>query len=89
MKTAVTRINVCSQDDIEKVVAEIEREEARRQRVKEAVVEAPSRRVNFSLTAHPFKDELILFGGEFHDGRQVYINILNINGCFNAVIPFF
>lgn len=53
------------------MIAEIEREEARRQQVVEAVVSPPSRRVNFSLTAHPFKDELIMFGGEFHDGRQV------------------
>lgn len=59
------------QEDIEKIVAEIEREEARRQCVQEVVIKAPSRRVNFTLTAHPFKDELIMFGGEFHDGRQV------------------
>jgi len=58
------------EDDIEKVVAEIEREEARRQCVKEVVVDAPLRRINFTLTVHPFKDELIMFGGEFHDGRQ-------------------
>lgn len=61
------------QDDIEKVVAEIEKEEARRQCIKEVVVDAPLRRVNFTLTAHPFKDELIMLGGEFHDGRQVNI----------------
>ncbi|XP_011636186.2 LOW QUALITY PROTEIN: kelch domain-containing protein 4 [Pogonomyrmex barbatus] len=71
------------EDDIEKVVAEIEREEARRQCVKEVVVDAPLRRVNFTLTAHPFKDELIMFGGEFHDGRQTIIYgdmfIYNIN----------
>lgn len=52
-------------------MAEIEKEEARRQCVKEIVVEPPSRRVYFTLTAHPFKDELIMLGGQFHDGRQV------------------
>lgn len=52
-------------------MAEIEREEARRQRVKEVIVEPPSRRVNFTLNAHPSKDELIMLGGEFYDGRQV------------------
>ncbi|XP_014482260.1 PREDICTED: kelch domain-containing protein 4 [Dinoponera quadriceps] len=71
------------EDDIEKVVAEIEREAARRQRVKEAVVEPPSRRVNFTLNAHPFKDELIMLGGEFYDGRQTTVYgdmfIYNIN----------
>lgn len=52
-------------------MAEIEKEEARRQRVKEIIVEPPSRRVYFTLTAHPLKDELIMLGGQFHDGRQV------------------
>lgn len=66
------------QDDIEKVVAEIEKEEARRQCIKEVVVDAPLRRVNFTLTAHPFKDELIMLGGEFHDGRQVNIMLQQI-----------
>ncbi|XP_033328312.2 kelch domain-containing protein 4 [Megalopta genalis] len=61
------------EDDIENVIAEIEKEEARRQRVVEKPVEPPSRRVNFSLTAHPFKDELIMHGGEFHDGRTTFV----------------
>ncbi|XP_076286943.1 kelch domain-containing protein 4 [Lasioglossum baleicum] len=61
------------EDDIESVIAQIEKEEARRQRVVEKTVEPPSRRVNFSLTAHPFKDELIMFGGEFHDGRTTLV----------------
>lgn len=61
------------EDDIENVIKEIEKEEARRQRVVEKVVDPPSRRVNFSLTVHPFKDELILFGGEFHDGRTTVV----------------
>lgn len=52
-------------------MAEIEREEARRQKVVEAVVAPPSRRVNFTITAHPFKDELIILGGEFYDGQKV------------------
>ncbi|XP_072751201.1 kelch domain-containing protein 4 [Anoplolepis gracilipes] len=66
-------LTALGEEDIEKVVAEIEKEEARRQRVKEMIVSAPSRRVNFSLTAHPFKDELIMLGGEFHDGRQTTV----------------
>ncbi|OXU28692.1 hypothetical protein TSAR_007128 [Trichomalopsis sarcophagae] len=61
------------EDDIEKVVAQIEKEEARRQKVVEAVVAPPSRRVNFSLTPHPLKDELIMFGGEFYDGQKTVV----------------
>lgn len=61
------------EEDIEKIVTEIEKEEARRQCAKEIMVNVPSRRVNFTLTAHPFKEELIMFGGEFHDGRQTFV----------------
>ncbi|XP_066587276.1 kelch domain-containing protein 4 [Prorops nasuta] len=61
------------EEDIEKVIAEIEREESRRQRVLEAIVEHPSRRVNFTISSHPYKEELIIFGGEFHDGKQTIV----------------
>jgi len=50
------------------------------------VVDAPSRRVNFSLTAHPFKDELVMFGGQFHDGREVNIILIIID---EIVLKFF
>jgi len=33
----------------------------------------PSRRANVSLSDHPLKDELILFGGEFFDGRTTHV----------------
>ncbi|XP_031828321.2 kelch domain-containing protein 4 isoform X1 [Nomia melanderi] len=73
------------EDDIENVIAQIEKEEARRQRIVEKTVGPPSRRVNFTLTAHPFKDELIMFGGEFHDGRTtfVYGDMFTYNICKN------
>ncbi|XP_014206209.1 kelch domain-containing protein 4 [Copidosoma floridanum] len=66
-------LNAIGEDDIEKVVAQIEKEEARRQKVVEAVVAPPSRRVNFTLTPHPLKDELIMLGGEFHDGQKTVV----------------
>jgi hypothetical protein len=62
---------LCFQDDIEKIVADIELEEKKRQEVIETVVPPPSRRANFSLTAHPDKEELILFGGEYFNGQKV------------------
>lgn len=61
------------EDDIEHVIAEIEKEEARRKHVVEKTVAPPSRRINCTLTAHPFKDELIMFGGEFYDGRTTFV----------------
>lgn len=42
-----------------------------KQKVTETVVEAPSRRINFSFIPHPDKEELILFGGEYFDGQKV------------------
>ncbi|OAD59620.1 Kelch domain-containing protein 4 [Eufriesea mexicana] len=61
------------EDDIEQVIAQIEKEESRRQHVIEKTVSPPSRRMNFTLTAHPFKDELIMFGGQFYDGRTTFV----------------
>ncbi|XP_012279473.1 kelch domain-containing protein 4 [Orussus abietinus] len=61
------------EDDIAKVIADIEKEEARRQRVVEVEIDPPSRRVNFTITAHPFKDEIIMLGGEFFDGQKTVV----------------
>ncbi|RZF40849.1 hypothetical protein LSTR_LSTR003359 [Laodelphax striatellus] len=61
------------EDDIEKIVAEIEEEERRRLAVTEKVVLPPKNRVNFSLTPHPEKDELIMFGGEFYNGQKTIV----------------
>ncbi len=62
------------EEDIEEVVRAIEEEERRRSEVKEVPAEAPSHRANLSLTPHPEGNpELVLFGGEFHDGRRTTI----------------
>lgn len=71
------------QEDIAKVIAEIEREEAKRTAAAEKVLpNPPTARAYASLTPHPTNNELILFGGEFHNGKQViyifhYYNILH------------
>lgn len=59
------------QDEIEKIVAQIEEVERRRKEVVVKVVHPPSCRSNFSFTAHPVKDDLILFGGEYFNGQKV------------------
>jgi hypothetical protein len=66
----------CFQDDIEKIVAQIELEEKKRQEVVEIIVPPPSRRANFTLTAHPDKEELILLGGEYFNGQKVRYYVL-------------
>ena len=57
------------EDDIESLVKAIEEEERKRQEVKEVKVEAPSHRSNFSMTVHPDNPEIVIFGGEFYNGK--------------------
>ncbi|XP_054735460.1 kelch domain-containing protein 4 [Anastrepha obliqua] len=59
--------------DITEVVAKLEAEEARRKTVTEVVCAPPSPRSNFTFLAHPEKEELILFGGEFYNGQRVCV----------------
>lgn len=54
-------------------MAKLEAEEARRKTVTETISTPPTPRSNFSLCAHPDKEELILFGGEFFNGNEVTI----------------
>lgn len=59
------------EEDIAKVIAEIEREEAKRYAASEKVLEKPpSSRAYATLTPHPINNELVLFGGEYHNGQK-------------------
>ncbi|XP_034254187.1 kelch domain-containing protein 4 isoform X1 [Thrips palmi] len=71
------------EDDIESILAQIEAEDRKRVEVVEHVVDPPSRRINFSLVAHPEKEELILFGGEYFNGQTTMLN----NDMFVYNIP--
>lgn len=61
------------------MVAHIEAKNKTKIKVIETKIDYPSRRSNFTFISHPNKDEIILFGGEFHNGKNVstLINILN------------
>ncbi|XP_060810491.1 kelch domain-containing protein 4 [Amyelois transitella] len=75
------------EEDIAKVIAEIEREEAKRSAATEKSLPGPpTPRAYASLTPHPTKDELILFGGEYHNGQQtqVYNELLFFNPANNT-----
>lgn len=61
------------QDDINDIVATLEANEQRRKLVSENIVAAPSPRSGFSFCAHPDKEELILFGGEFYNGQTLTV----------------
>lgn len=55
------------------MVAKLEAAEAQRKTVTENVVAPPTPRSNFSMCAHPEKEELILFGGEFYNGQTLTV----------------
>lgn len=44
-----------------------------KEQVIEDLVAPPSKRANFSFTAHPDKDEIILFGGEYFNGNKTFM----------------
>lgn len=51
------------------LIAEFEKANSTRSKVEILACEKPpSPRVNFTFVAHPAKDELLLFGGEFFNG---------------------
>ncbi|XP_018331118.1 kelch domain-containing protein 4 [Agrilus planipennis] len=74
------------EDDIEKILLEIEYEEQKRTTVTEIKVDFPTRRCNFTFVPHPDKDELVLFGGEFYNGKktQVYNDLFFYNTNQNS-----
>ena len=79
----------CFQDDIEKTVAQRELEEKKRQEVIEIIVPPPSKRDNFTLTAHPDKEELILLGGEYFNGQKVhYCSLRNSSALISLANQF-
>lgn len=51
----------------------MEADEKRRANVSETITPYPTPRCNFSLLAHPDKEELILFGGEFYNGKTLTV----------------
>lgn len=53
------------------IVAKLEAEEARRKTVTETVCPPPTPRTNFAICAHPDKEEIIIFGGEFYNGQTI------------------
>lgn len=59
------------QTDIIEIVARLEADEAKRTIVQEIICEPPTPRSNFSICAHPEREELIIFGGEFFNGQNL------------------
>ncbi|CAG9856038.1 unnamed protein product [Phyllotreta striolata] len=66
-------LQAIGEDDIETILSQIEQEEKKRLQVTEVVIDPPSRRLNFSFIAHPDKEQLILYGGEFYNGQKTFV----------------
>lgn len=61
------------EDDIEKMIAEFQEQDKRKTQVLVEKCAPPSPRSNMSLTAHPDKDELLMFGGEYFTGNKMHM----------------
>ncbi|XP_006888923.1 PREDICTED: kelch domain-containing protein 4 [Elephantulus edwardii] len=61
------------EEDLEALIAQFQMLDARKTQVVETLCPPPSPRLNASLSAHPEKDELILFGGEYFNGKKTFL----------------
>ncbi|XP_060595724.1 kelch domain-containing protein 4-like [Ruditapes philippinarum] len=61
------------EDDIEKMIKEFQEQDKKKTQVIEEKCLPPSPRCNLSFTAHPDRDELIMFGGEYFTGNKMYM----------------
>ncbi|KAM7396225.1 hypothetical protein PAMP_019282 [Pampus punctatissimus] len=73
MEKKVSKRSKREEDDLEALIAEFQSLDAKKTQVVETTCPPPSPRLNMSLSAHPEKDELILFGGEFFNGKKTYL----------------
>lgn len=62
--------NQKDEEDLQSILDDFKASQAALTAAKEEAVPPPSPRCNCTLTAHPSKDELFLFGGEHFDGKK-------------------
>ncbi|KAJ8272216.1 hypothetical protein COCON_G00110750 [Conger conger] len=73
MEKKVSKRSKREEEDLEALIAEFQSLDAKKTQVVETVCTPPSARLNATLSAHPEKDELILFGGEYFNGKKTYL----------------
>ncbi|XP_069492271.1 kelch domain-containing protein 4 [Ambystoma mexicanum] len=73
MEKKVTKRCKKEEDDLEAMIAQFQSLDATKTQVLETAAPPPSPRLNASLSAHPEKDELILFGGEYFNGQKTFL----------------
>ncbi|XP_058530715.1 kelch domain-containing protein 4 [Ochotona princeps] len=73
MEKKVSKRSRKEEEDLEALIAHFQTLDARKTQVVETPCPPPSPRLNASLSAHPEKDELILFGGEYFNGQKTLL----------------
>lgn len=73
MEKKVSKRSKKEEEDLEALIAEFQSLDAKKTQVVETACTPPSPRLNASLTSHPDKDELILFGGEYFNGQKTFL----------------
>lgn len=73
MEKKVSKRSKKDEEDLEALIAEFQSLDAKKTQVVETACPPPSPRLNASLTPHPEKDELILFGGEYFNGQKTFL----------------
>ncbi|XP_032925299.1 kelch domain-containing protein 4 isoform X3 [Catharus ustulatus] len=73
LEKKVSRRAKKEEEDLEALIAEFQSLDAKKTQVIESSCPPPSPRLNCSLCAHPERDELILFGGEYFNGQKTYL----------------
>jgi hypothetical protein len=72
-KKAKKMLQEKGEEDIEALIAQFQEQDRKRQQVSEEKCPPPSPRCNMSLTAHPERDVLMMFGGEYFDGNKTFL----------------
>ncbi|XP_078689823.1 kelch domain-containing protein 4-like isoform X2 [Branchiostoma floridae x Branchiostoma belcheri] len=72
-KKAEKKARAEADEDLEALIAEFQELDRKRTQVTEEPCAPPLPRCNGSLVAHPEKEELILFGGEYYNGQKTYV----------------
>ncbi|XP_034542604.1 kelch domain-containing protein 4 [Notolabrus celidotus] len=73
MEKKVSKRSKRDEEDLEALIAQFQSLDAKKTQVVETKCSPPSPRLSASLSPHPEKDELILFGGEFFNGKKTYL----------------
>ncbi|CAH7051553.1 Klhdc4 [Phodopus roborovskii] len=73
MEKKVSKRSRKEEEDLEALIAHFQTLDAKKTQVTETPCSPPTPRLNASLSAHPEKDELILFGGEYFNGQKTFM----------------